>query len=49
MSGEKVFVGENEQKLRCEINVSDNQFDFLLERSIMEDIYILKKLIERFG
>ena len=37
-----------EQTLRKEINISENQFSFMSERTTVESIYILRRLMERY-
>ena len=37
-----------EQRLRKETNVSENQFGFMPDRSTMEAIYLLRRLMERY-
>ena len=37
-----------EHRLREHTKIAKNQFDFMPERYIMEVIYILRRLIERF-
>ena len=38
-----------EQRLRHEITISENQLGFMLGRSTMEVIYLLRRLMERYG
>ena len=37
-----------ERRLRVETTVSENQFGFMLGRSTMEAIYLLRTLIEKY-
>ena len=37
-----------EQRLRHETRISENQFGFMLGRSTMEAIYLLRRLMERY-
>lgn len=41
----KLYMRINEQKLRHEIHISEN---LVCDRSIMEAVYIIRRLIERF-
>jgi hypothetical protein len=37
-----------EYRLRGVTNVTENQFDFMLERSTMETIFLISQLMERY-
>ena len=37
-----------ERRLRKETRVTDNQFDFMLGRSTMEAIYLIRRVMERY-
>ena len=37
-----------EQRLRQETQISENQFGFMSERSIMKDIFSLRKLMKKY-
>lgn len=49
MSHEKKTCERARTKIKMWINVLEYQYDFLLERPSMKDLYTFRKLVERFG
>lgn len=44
----KIWETVIERRLRLKSNTSENQFRFMLERSTIVDIHILRRVMERF-
>jgi hypothetical protein len=44
----KIWENIIEKRIRSEILMSDNQFDFMSENSTMEPLFCARQLVERF-